>query len=81
MVELPELVVCLLRTVIECSSLILIGQAEKEAGLREGAEAEVEGVGGTLVAKVVDLSRNMYFTKRTIDRASVTIYSNTREID
>jgi hypothetical protein len=72
----PELVVCLRRTAIEGPSLILIGQAETGAESMGGAEDD--GVGGTLIAKVVDLSRNMYFTKRTTDRASVTIWSPER---
>ena len=38
-----------------------------------GGGDEEEGVGGTLIAKVVDLSRKMYFTKRTVERASVMI--------
>ena len=67
--ELPELVVCLCRTA--GPSLILIGQAGTGAESIGGADDN--GAGGTLVAKVVDLSRNMYFTKRTADRASVTI--------
>lgn len=75
MVELPELVVRIRGTATEWPLLILIGQLEAE--LRGGAE--VEGVGGTLVANVVDLSRNMYLTNRTTDRASVTIWRKTRE--
>ena len=67
--ELPELVVRLRRTATKWPLLILIGQLEAES--RGGAE--VEGVEGTLVANVVDLSRNMYLTNRTTDRASVTI--------
>jgi hypothetical protein len=57
--------------------LIMIGQADTrgrgaESARREG-EDDKDGVGGTLIANVVDLSRNMYFMKRTAERARVTI--------
>ena len=41
--------------------------------VRRGGVGDVEGVGGALDSNVFDLSRKMYFTKRTVDRAKVTI--------
>lgn len=56
---------------------ILNGQEEvweRGVGLvRRGGGDEVEGVGGAPDSNVFDLSRKMYFTKRTVDRAKVTI--------
>lgn len=47
---------------------------ERGVGLvRRGGGDEVEGVGGAPDSNVFDLSRKMYFTKRTVDRAKVTI--------
>ena len=55
----------------------MIGQADTrgrgaESARREG-EDDWDGVEGTLIANVVDLSRNMYFMKRTAESARVTI--------
>ena len=52
---------------------IMIGQGLGVWSARRGGAEEAEGVGGTLVGKVVDLSRNMYLTKSTAERARVTI--------
>ena len=75
-----------LRTVEEWERellLIMIGQVdtrgrEAESARREGGD-DGKGVGGTLVANVVDLSKNMYFIKRTAERARVTPSAGVRE--
>lgn len=47
--------------------------------VRRGGVGEVEGVGGAPDSNVFDLSKKMYFTKRTVERAKVTICGGDRE--